>query len=193
MLGTVIVLWSAVEFNALKMENKYQRSIELLNKAVANEIATSLQYMYFHVHCEDKGYRPFAKYFRWVSIREMNHIERLSDRIMYLQGDVDMNQQFRVKQVTEVGDMLRLAAELESQTIENYNAWSKETSDLQDAGTHKLFQDLVVEEEDHLDTFRTEAENMVEYGEEYLTLQSMDNIKHESKRSTDDSGVDDGY
>ena len=38
--------------------------------------------------------------------------------------------------------------------------------------THKMFQDIIVEEEEHLDTFRTELQHMLDYGEEYLALQS---------------------
>ena len=35
-------------------EKKYERSIELLNNALAEENTASLQYMYFHFICEDK-------------------------------------------------------------------------------------------------------------------------------------------
>ena len=45
---------------AVKTQNKYQVSIDLLNDAVGKEIATSLQYMYFHTHFEDDRYQvPF--------------------------------------------------------------------------------------------------------------------------------------
>ena len=37
----------------IKVANKYQKSIDLLNDALGKEIATSLQYMYFHVHFEE--------------------------------------------------------------------------------------------------------------------------------------------
>ena len=35
-----------------------------------------------------------------------------------------------------------------------------------------MFQDIIVEEEGHLDTFRTELQNLIDYGEKYLALQS---------------------
>ena len=75
----------------MSTENKYQKSIDCLNDAIGKEIATSLQYMYFHVHLEDAGYKYLASYFRKVSIEEMRHIEEFSERIMFLEGDVDMN------------------------------------------------------------------------------------------------------
>ena len=78
-------------------KNKYQVSIDLLNDAVGKEIATSLQYMYFHTHFEDDRYQYLSKIMREISIAEMRHIEEFSDRILFLQGDVDMNASFRTR------------------------------------------------------------------------------------------------
>ncbi len=44
--------------------------------------------------------------------------------------------------------------------------------------SHKLFQDLAAVEEDHMDHYRTEMENMEQFGKEYLALQVVDNLKH---------------
>ena len=162
-------------------KNKYQVSIDLLNDAVGKEIATSLQYMYFHTHFEDDRYQYLSKIMREISIAEMRHIEEFSDRILFLQGDVDMNASFRTRQVTDVKEMLRMAMQLEQSTIDSYNEASRIASENKDAVTHKMFQDIIVEEEQHLDTFRTELQNLIGYGEEYLALQSAAGSKHTSK------------
>lgn len=159
-------------------EKKYERSIELLNKAVAGENTASLQYMLFHFVCEDKGYRPLAKYFKKTAIDEMRHVEMLAERILFLEGEVKMVLEKAIKNTDDVEAMLDYSRQLEKDTIENYNAWSKETGDAGDAGTHKMFQNLVVQEEEHMDQFRLEMENMQQYGKEYLTLQVVDNLKH---------------
>lgn len=44
-----------------------------------------------------------------------------------------------------------------------------------------MFQDIIAEEEQHLDTFRTELQNVLDYGEEYLALQSAAGSKHAAK------------
>ena len=140
---------------AVKTQNKYQVSIDLLNDAVG---------------------------------KEMRHSEEFSDRIMFLQGDVDMNASFRTRQVTDVKEMLRLAMQLEQSTIDSYNEASRIAAEHKDAVTHKMFQDIIVEEEEHLDTFRTELQHMLDYGEEYLALQSAAGSKHTAKsfKHTDD-------
>ena len=162
-------------------KNKYQVSIDLLNDAVGKEIATSFQSMYFHTHFEDDRYQYLSKIMREISIAEMRHIEEFSDRILFLQGDVDMNASFRTRQVTDVKEMLRMAMQLEQSTIDSYNEASRIASENKDAVTHKMFQDIIVEEEQHLDTFRTELQNLIDYGEEYLALQSAAGSKHTSK------------
>lgn len=162
-------------------QNQYQVSIDLLNDAIGREIATSLQYMYFHTHFEDDRYQWLSKIMREVSIAEMRHIEEFSDRVMYLQGDVDMNASFRTRQVTDVREMLRMSMQLEQSTIDFYNEASRIASENKDAVTHKMFQDIIVEEENHLDTFRTELQNLTDYGEEYLALQSVAGSKHAAK------------
>ena len=159
-------------------EKKYERSIELLNKALAEENTASLQYMYFHFICEDLGYRPLAQYFKRTAIEEMKHAEMLAERILFLEGDIKMTLAKAVNHVTDVEGMLDYSRQLEKDTIEDYNNFSKETGDAGDAGTHKMFQDLVAIEEDHMDHFRLEKDNMQEYGKEYLALQVVDNLKH---------------
>ena len=154
-------------------EVRYEQSIDLLNDAVGKEIATSLQYMYFHTHFEDARYRYLSRIMREISIAEMRHIEELADRILYLEGDVDMNPQFRTRQISEPAEALQFAMELEQNTIDKYNEASRIASECGDAVTHKMFQNLIVEEEHHLDTFRTELQNLKDYGDEYLALQSV--------------------
>ncbi len=52
-----------------------EKSIELLNAAVADELLAVHQYMYFHFHCDDQGYNLLANLFRRTSIEEMVHVE----------------------------------------------------------------------------------------------------------------------
>lgn len=161
-----------------KNNKKYAKSIERLNEAVRMEIATSLQYMYFHVHFEDSGYEYLARLMKMTSIAEMRHIEELSERIMYLEGDVDMNPLEKTHPITKPAEALTFAMNVEQSTIDKYNEWSRLCSAEDDAITHKMFQTLAEQEEEHLDIFRTELQNLKDYGEQsYLALQSIAHSK----------------
>ena len=154
-------------------ENKYQKSIDRLNEAIGKEIATTLQYLYFHVHFEDDGYEYLAKLMKQTSITEMFHIDKIADRILFLQGDVEMKPSFEPRKILDVKEALEFAMTLEQRTVDSYNQWTRLCADEDDQITHKLFQDLSAEDEQHLDVFRTEMENMLNYGEQYLALQSI--------------------
>ena len=54
------------------------KSIELLNRAVAEELLSTEQYLYFHFHCADMGFMPLADIFMRISIVEMKHIDKLA-------------------------------------------------------------------------------------------------------------------
>lgn len=160
------------------VKTQYQVSIDLLNAAVGKEIATTLQYMYFHTRFEDARYRYLSRIMREISIAEMRHVEEFADRILFLEGDVDMNPSFRTRQITDVREMLAFAMQLEQSTIDSYNEASRIAAQHKDAVTHKMFQDIIAEEEEHLDTFRTELQNLTDYGEKYLALQSVAGSEH---------------
>ena len=54
----------------------HEKSIDLLNKAVADEITALHQYMYFHFHCDDQGFDLLADLFKRTAIEEMIHVEK---------------------------------------------------------------------------------------------------------------------
>src|SRR5690554_5063227 len=100
-----------------------EKSIELLNAAVADELLAVHQYMYFHFHCDDQGYNLLANLFRRTSIEEMVHVEKLAERIIFLKGDVDMKLSGKVKQIQDVKEMLKIAAQMEESSAKDYNNW----------------------------------------------------------------------
>ncbi|MCL7983228.1 MAG: manganese catalase family protein, partial [marine benthic group bacterium] len=61
-----------------------EKSIELLNGVVADELAAIHQYLYFHFHCEDQGYDLLAGLFMKTSLDEMHHVEVAAERILFL-------------------------------------------------------------------------------------------------------------
>jgi bacterioferritin len=154
-----------------------EKSIELLNKAVADELQAVHQYMYFHFHCDNKGYEPLSLLFRKIAIEEMMHIERISERIIFLKGDVEMKPSGEVKKIHNVKEMLECARKMEEDAILTYNKFAQECAQNLDSVSKKLFEDLVVDEERHFDEFDTQYDNIHEFGEQFLALQSIERSK----------------
>ena len=154
-----------------------EKSIELLNKAVADELAAVHQYMYFHFHCDDQGYDLLAKLFKRTSIDEMQHVEVLAERILFLGGEVEMKPAMDVKKIHDVKEMLALAAKMETESAIDYNKWANESAQNADSATKKIFEALVEDEELHFDQYDTEMENLEKFGDSYLALQSIERSK----------------
>ncbi len=154
-----------------------EKSIELLNKAVADELAAVHQYMYFHFHCDDQGYDLISNLFRKTAIEEMMHVELLSERILFLKGEVEMKVATEVQKIHDVKAMLDLATKMEESSAHDYNIWANECAQNADSVSKKLFETLVADEERHFDQYDTEIENLKKFGENYLVLQSIERSK----------------
>jgi bacterioferritin len=155
-----------------------EKSIEFLNKAVADELSAVHQYMYFHFHCDDQGYDLLAGLFKRTAIEEMLHIEKLAERIIFLKGDVEMVASTEVKKIHDVKKMLEMAAGMETSSADDYNKWAIECSNNADSVSKSLFEELVVDEETHFDQYDVEMENLKKFGENYLVLQSIERSKN---------------
>ncbi|MBN1396280.1 MAG: bacterioferritin [Pirellulales bacterium] len=151
------------------------KSIELLNKGVAEELATIHQYMYWHFHLDDQGFTPLAGMLRRIAIVEMAHLERLSERILFLKGDVEMVPSAEVKKITDPEEILKSAAEMENAAVEMYNDYANRCAANSDSVSKQLFESLVTDEEAHYDEFDKQLDNIKRFGPSYLALQSFAN------------------
>ena len=156
----------------------YEKSIVLLNQAVADELTAVHQYMYFHFVCDDIGFDLLAGLFRRTAIEEMGHVELLAERILFLKGDVVMENSMETKQIHDVKEMLVLARQMEEKSIHDYNVWANECAVNADSGSKQIFENLVADEERHYDQYDTEMENIDKFGERYLALQSIERSRN---------------
>lgn len=155
----------------------HEKSVELLNRAVADELAAVHQYMYFHFHCDDQGLDLLANLFKRTAIQEMVHVERLAERILFLKGEVEMVVAGEVKKLKDVRQMLEMARSMEEGSAKDYNLWANECSANADSISKKLFEELVADEERHFDQYDVELGHLDEYGLNYLALQSIERSK----------------
>ena len=150
-----------------------QRSIERLNRAVADELAAVHQYMYFHFHLDDQGFGPLALLFKRTAIEEMKHIERLAERILFLKGEVELVRGEPVQRITDPEAVLTRAAAMEQASVGDYNEAARECAANSDAQSKQLFESLIADEERHQDQYEREQENIKRFGPSYLALQAM--------------------
>jgi bacterioferritin len=159
-----------------------KKSIELLNKAVADELAAVHQYMYFHFHCDDQGYDLLASLFKRTAIDEMLHIETIAERILFLKGEVDLKASMDIQKIHDAKEMLQLTTKMETDSAIDYNNWANECAQNADSMSKKLFESLVEDEERHFEQYDNEMENLKKFGDNYLALQSIERSKNISSQ-----------
>jgi bacterioferritin len=157
----------------------YEKSIELLNQTIGDELTAVHQYMYFHFHCEDQGYQLLSSLFKRIALVEMQHVERCAERILFLKGDVEMALSRPVKKIHDVKEMLEESRIIEQDSIIKYNKFANECSANADSGSKNVFESLVSEEELHYDDYDLEMDKIKKFGEHYLALQSIESSKGE--------------
>jgi bacterioferritin len=149
------------------------KSIELLNRAVADELSAVHQYMYFHFHLDDQGFGPLALLYKRTAIEEMMHIERLAERILFLKGEVQLVPAVPVDKITDPEKVLAKAVAMEGQSIVDYNEAAKVCAAQSDAQSKQLFEALIADEERHQDQYEKQMDNIRRFGPSYLALQAM--------------------
>jgi len=154
------------------------KSIKLLNQGLADEMWAVHQYMYFHFHCDDQGYDLLADLFKKTAIGEMAHIEEFAERILFLEGKVEMKASHEVADIHDPRGMIEKAMEMEQGAVRDYNKFANECSANADAASKLIFEHLVGDEEGHYDAFQTILEQMDKFGEHFLALQAIERTKN---------------
>ena len=149
--------------------------IEFLNEALTAELTTINQYFLDAKMLDNWGFERLADHFRDASIDEMKDAERLTDRILYLDGMPNYQRLGAVRVGETAMEKLRLALDVETEAIERYNRGVALARDKGDNGTRELLADLLVDEEEHADWLETQLDAARAVGEElYLSQQLHD-------------------
>ena len=145
--------------------------IELLNRALREELTAINQYFVHAEMCENWGYDKLAKYIKKQSIGEMKHAESLMERILFLDATPSM-EPLALSIGGNVKAMIASDLALETAAVEMYNEAVQIAAENKDNGSRDLFVTLLKDEEDHADWLEAQLHQIAELGyERYLTTQ----------------------
>jgi bacterioferritin len=148
--------------------------IERLNEALFLELGAVNQYWVHYRLLEDWGYTKLAKKERAESIEEMHHADRLIARIIFLEGHPNLQSVAPLRIGQNVKEVLEsdLAGEYDART-----AYKRSREICHDAGdfvSMKLFEELLTDEEGHIDFLETQLDLLASIGEEKYGLLNAD-------------------
>jgi len=126
--------------------------LELLNKGIARELQVSIQYMWQHVQVTGMDGAVVNGVFRQIAIAEMKHAEALAERLDYLDG-VPTIKPDPIFVGGSLIEMLKQDEQNEEEAIELYKRAIQVASEEGDFTTRRLLEDILSEEEKHINTF----------------------------------------
>ena len=155
------------------------RVIEYLNRALRQELAAINQYWLHYRLLDNWGYRDLAKKWRQESIEEMQHADKIVARIIFLDGFPNMQvlDPLRIGQnVREVLDC-DLAAEMSARAL--YQEAATHCHAVRDYVTRDLFEELMHDEEEHIDYLETQLDLVAKLGLELYAQHHIGKAKED--------------
>jgi bacterioferritin len=152
--------------------------IEFLNKALRHELTAVNQYWLHYRLLENWGLKDLAKKWRAESIEEMQHADKLIDRIIFLDGFPNMQilDPLHIGQtVPEVLDC-DLKAEYSARAL--YEEAATYSHSVKDYVTRDIFESLMKDEESHIDFLETQIELIKRIGTELYSQHHIGEVDH---------------
>ena len=138
--------------------------LDYLNKALRHELTAVNQYWLHYRLLDNWGYKSLAKQWRKESIEEMEHADKLVERIIFLDGFPNM----QVLDPLHIGQNVKevldcdLAAEISARTL--YAEAATHCHSVRDYVTRDLFEKLMHDEEEHIDFLETQFDLVAKLG-----------------------------
>lgn len=149
-----------------------KRVIELLNKALFNELTAINQYFMHAKILQDMGFSKLAAKEREESIEEMNHADELMERILFLEGLPNLQTLGKLRIGENPLEMLECDLALEHDAIPDLKDGVEYSESIRDYKSRDLFQKILDNEEEHVDWLETQLELIKKIGEQnYLQSQ----------------------
>ncbi len=147
--------------------------IEYLNKSLRHELTAVNQYWLHYRMVEDWGITKLAKKEREESIEEMQHADKLIERIIFLGGHPNLQSLDPLRIGQNVEEVLKCDLEGEESARKLYVEARKVCQTKEDFVSMALFEELLADEEGHIDFLETQLELLNKIGvEKYIQLNS---------------------
>ena len=150
-----------------------KKVLELLNEALKNELTATNQYWLHYRLLDNWGVHKLAEFERNESIDEMKHADRLSERILFLDGLPNFQLLGRLHIGEDVAEILKGDMELELEALKQLKGAIAHCEKIKDYVSRDLFSDILENEEQHIDTLEQQFEMIKRMGiQNYIQLQS---------------------
>lgn len=147
--------------------------LRLLNEQLTSELTAINQY-FLHSKMQDNwGFTELAEHTRAESFDEMRHAEAITDRILLLDGLPNYQRLFSLRIGQTLREQFEADLAIEYEVMERLKPAIVLCRDKQDSTTATLFENIVADEEKHIDYLETQLELMDKLGVELYSAQCV--------------------
>ena len=148
--------------------------IELLNKALYNELTAINQYFLHAKMLKNWGLKELAEHEYHESIDEMKHADKLSDRILFLDGLPNFQALGKLRIGENPREVLTCDLALELEALPALREGIQHCEQVGDFTSRQLFADILESEEEHIDWIETQLALIDRVGEQNYLLSKID-------------------
>lgn len=148
--------------------------IALLNEQLTSELTAINQYFLHAKMQENWGYTILAKHTKAESIDEMRHAEVLTDRILFLEGLPNYQRLGTLRIGQTVREQMESDLAIELAVVERLRPGIIMCREKGDATTANLFEEILADEEHHIDYIETNLALIDRLGEQLYLAQLVD-------------------
>jgi bacterioferritin len=152
--------------------------IDYLNKGLRHELTAISQYWLHYRFLQNWGLLEMAKVWRKESIEEMEHADKLTDRIIFLDGFPNMQVLDPLRIGQNVKEIIEcdLAAEMSARAL--YEEAATHCHAVKDYVSRDLFEKLMKDEEHHIDFLETQLDLIKRIGLELYTQSHVGGLEN---------------
>jgi bacterioferritin len=153
--------------------------IEYLNKGVRSELTAINQYWLHYRLLDNWGYKTLAKKWREESMEEMQHADKLIVRIIFLDGMPNL----QVLDPLHIGQNVKEVLDCDLQSELTARALYEEAAtychSVKDYVSRDLFEELMHDEEEHIDFLETQLDLVTKLGLELYAQHHIGELDEE--------------
>ncbi|HVO10796.1 MAG TPA: bacterioferritin [Vicinamibacteria bacterium] len=147
--------------------------IAVLQDVLCAELTAVNQYFIHARMCENWGLQRLAEHTRKESIEEMRHAQKVIDRILYFDGQPNMQKYMKINVGRTVKEQFQHDLEVEYQAVPRLNRGIEVAREKGDNGTRALLEEILKDEEEHVDFLEAQIALMKSIGEDNYLAQHL--------------------
>jgi bacterioferritin len=150
------------------------RVIEFLNEQLTAELTAINQYFLHAKMQENFGWVKLARHTKAEAVDEMRHAETITERILFLDALPNYQRLFALRIGQTITQMLEADMAVETEAVSRLRRGIEYMRSIGDVTSANIFEDILRDEEQHIDYLETQLALVSQLGEQLYLAQLVE-------------------